>query len=299
MTDIEFRRDIDFVYGEPREIVPGVARIVANNPGPFTYKGTNTYLIGSRTLAVVDPGPDDGAHCAAILRAAGGRPISHIVLTHTHHDHYDGLPRLAEATRATVAGYGHETPAGRLSPVDGAEVAGTSFRPDVVLRDGDRIYGDGWSMTALFTPGHAPDHLCLALDGTGVTLSGDHVMAWNTSVVAPPDGSMAAYLASLERLIGRGDTLYLPGHGGRLNDPERMVRAYLVHRRMREDAILSAVRDGDRTIRDIVRRVYPDIDEKLVRAASLSVQAHVEHLIERRLVICDDPLSFDCRLAPG
>jgi glyoxylase-like metal-dependent hydrolase (beta-lactamase superfamily II) len=299
MTDIEFRRDIEFVYGEPREIAPGISRLVANNPGPFTYKGTNTYLIGTETLAVVDPGPDDEAHCAAILKAAAGRPVSHIVLTHTHHDHYDGLARLAEKTGAVVAGYGHETPAGRRSPVDGTEVTATSFRPDIVLRDGDRLGGDGWSMTAIFTPGHAPDHLCLALEGTSITLSGDHVMAWNTSVVAPPDGSMADYLASLERMIGRGDTLYLPGHGGRLENPERMVRAYLVHRRMREDAILSAIRDGDATINDVVRTVYRDIDEKLVRAASLSVQAHVEHLIERHLVTCDGPLSFDCPLAPA
>ncbi|CAN0143090.1 unnamed protein product, partial [Phaeothamnion confervicola] len=284
---IELSQRMNFTYGEPRELAPGVARIVANNPSPLTFKGTNTYLVGTDRLAVIDPGPDDAEHCAAVVRAIAGRPVSHIVLTHAHGDHSDGVPRLQAALGAPLAAYGYE-PKGhagssRIAP-DGREVGVKSLRPDIVLRDRSTVDGEGWSLEALFTPGHAPDHLCFALAGSGIVFSGDHVMAWNTSVVGPPEGSMRDYLASLERMRGRGDTLYLPGHGGKLADPERMVRGYLIHRRMREDAILGAIREQSRTITEIVGIIYPAIDPKLSRAAALSVQAHVEHLIEKSLV---------------
>jgi glyoxylase-like metal-dependent hydrolase (beta-lactamase superfamily II) len=297
---IDLSQRINFVYGEPRELAPGVQRIVANNPSPLTFKGTNTYIVGTDTLAVIDPGPDDAEHCDAIVRAVAGRPVSHIVLTHAHGDHSEGIPRLTDALKAPLAGYGFEAHAagGQRVTADGREVGVKSVRPDIQVRDGDTIAGDGWALEALFTPGHAPDHLCFALAGTGIVFSGDHVMAWNTSVVAPPDGNMRDYLASLERMRGRGDTLYLPGHGGKLADPERMVRGYLIHRRMREDSILGAIRERPRTINDIVSLVYPTLGPKLVRAASLSVQAHVEHLIERNLVTCDGPMSFDRPLSP-
>ncbi len=297
---IELSQRMNFVYGEPRELAPGVVRLVADNPSPMTFKGTNTYIVGTRTLAVIDPGPDDEAHCSAIVRAVGGRQVSHIVLTHAHGDHSDGVPRLAEALQAPLAAYGYEpatSATSRLAP-DGREVGVKSVRPDIVLRDRDSIVGDGWSLEALFTPGHSPDHLSLVLVGSGILFSGDHVMAWNTSVVAPPEGRMSHYLESLERLRGRGDRLYLPGHGGKLADPERMVRGYLIHRRMREDAILTAIREKPRTINEIVSLLYPSIAPKLIRAASLSVQAHVEHLIERRLIHADDPTSFDRSLYP-
>ena len=297
---IQLSQRINFVYGEPRELAPGVARIVANNPSPLTFKGTNTYILGTRVVAIMDPGPDDPAHIAAIVEAVGGRPVSHIILTHAHGDHSDGIPLLAETIKAPLAAYGYEPPEARRrrTAPDGREVGLKSIRPDIVLRDRSTIAGDGWKLEALFTPGHAPDHLCFALEGTGILFSGDHVMAWNTSVVGPPEGRMADYLASLERLRGRGDTLYLPGHGGKLADPERMVRGYLIHRRMREDAILGAVREKPRSIADIVALIYPGLDPKLTRAASLSVQAHVEHLVERHLVVCDGPMSFEARLYP-
>jgi glyoxylase-like metal-dependent hydrolase (beta-lactamase superfamily II) len=298
---IELSQRMNFVYGEPRELAPGVVRVVANNPSPMTFRGTNTYIVGTGSLAVIDPGPDDEEHCRAIVRAVGGRPVSHIVLTHAHGDHSDGIPRLADSLKAPLAGYGYEpriSSTSRLSP-DGREVGVKSIRPDIVLRDRDRIAGDGWTLEAIFTPGHAPDHVCLALAGTGILFSGDHVMAWNTSVVAPPEGRMSHYLDSLARLRGRGDTLYLPGHGGKLTDPERMVRGYLIHRRMREDAILGAIREKPRSIADIVAIIYPSIEPKLIRAASLSVQAHVEHLIERNLIHGDDPTCFDRPLYPA
>lgn len=297
--ELPLRTAIEFEYGKPRELVPGVARLVANNPGPFTFKGTNTYLVGDGDLCVIDPGPDDPAHFEATLRAIAGRRVSHILITHTHRDHIDGLERLASATGAAIGGYGREplrTSERAMSP-SGGEFIQHEFRPGVTLRDGDRISGEGWTLTAVYTPGHAPDHLCFGLEGTGVLFSGDHVMAWNTTMVAPPEGRMADYLASLERLIGRGDRLYLPGHGGRLEEPERTVKAYLVHRQWREQAILGAIRDGHRTINAIVALVYRGLDQRLVIGASLSVQAHVVHLMDRGLVTFQEPLTFESPLS--
>lgn len=300
---IEVNTRINFAYGEPRELAAGIVRIVANNPTPLTFTGTNTYLVGTRSLAVIDPGPGkaDPNHCAAILKAAAGRPISHIVLTHTHHDHYDTLAELAAATKALVAGYGRKPNAEQPTRVgaDGREASSVTFEPDIVLRDGAALKGGGWTLRALHTPGHAPDHLCFEVEGTGVLLSGDHVMAWNTSVVIPPDGRMSDYMASLERLRGRGDTLYLPGHGGKLREPERMVRAYLIHRRMREDAILGAIRERPRPIAEIVALLYPGLDPKLVKAATFSVQAHVEHLVEKGLVADEGSSTADRPLYPA
>lgn len=295
----EFRTTMNFAYGVPRELAPGVVRIVANNPGPFTFKGTNTYLIGNKELVLIDPGPEDQAHLQATLAAIGGRKLSHIVITHTHRDHTDGLPALLAATGAKTAGFGRrarERGTKQVSP-SGSEYVDQDFIPDVPLGDGGRLTGDGWSLTAMHTPGHAPDHLCLALDGTKVLFSGDHVMGWNTSVIAPPEGSMSDYMAALERLSLRDDELYLPGHGGQVTEPQRLVKAFLLHRRMREQAILECIRSGTNTVRAIVPLIYRDLNPKLVNAASLSVLAHVEHLIVRGLVGCEGQPSVDRELS--
>jgi len=294
-ADMRFKTTMEFAYDEPRELIPGVVRVVANNPSPFTFKGTNTYLIGTRELAVIDPGPGDAGHVAAILKAANGRPITHILVTHTHRDHVDDLPALVAATGAKTCGYGRTVAkrGSKETSPSGSEFVDLDFKPDIPLNQGDRIEGGDWGVTALHTPGHAPDHICFALDREELLFSGDHVMAWNTSVVAPPEGRMGDYLASLELLLDKEHATYLPGHGGRLENPQRMVRAYLVHRRWREQAILAALRDGNDTIQKIVEVVYRGIDARLKTAASLSVQAHVEHLIERRLALSDGPLSFD------
>jgi glyoxylase-like metal-dependent hydrolase (beta-lactamase superfamily II) len=296
---LSLKTAMEFEYGKPRELAAGIARLVANNPSPFTFKGTNTYIVGTTELCVIDPGPDDAAHFEATQRAIAGRPVSHILITHTHRDHIDGLDRLFQATGAKVCGFGREQPdaGGFAASPSGGEFVQHRFDPEIVLRDGDRVSGEGWTLTALHTPGHAPDHLCLSLEGRGILFSGDHVMAWNTTVIAPPEGRMADYLASLERLVGRGDAVYLPGHGGRLEEPERTVRAYLLHRQWREQAILGAIRDGHSTIDDIVALVYSGIDGRLVTAASLSVQAHVVHLIDRGLVTCHGPPTFDRALS--
>ena len=294
--ELPFKKTMIFTYGEPRELAPGVVRIVASNPNHFTFKGTNTYLIGNgRSIGLIDPGPDDPAHLRAILDAAGGRTISHIIITHTHRDHTDGMPALLAATGAKTVGFGRRVAnrgTKRTSP-SGGEYVEKDFVPDIPLTDGQSLEGDGWTIAAVHTPGHAPDHLCFALGGTKTLFSGDHVMGWNTSIVAPPEGNMGAYIRSLQRLAERDDEIYFPGHGGQVEEPQRLVKAYLLHRRMREQSILDCIRQGDATVRSIVPIVYKDLDPKLLNAASLSVLAHVEHLIERGLVCCDSPLSAD------
>jgi glyoxylase-like metal-dependent hydrolase (beta-lactamase superfamily II) len=302
--DLAFKKSMVFAYGVPSELAPGVQRIVAENPSPFTFKGTNTYLVGSAAnpqgdLALIDPGPALDGHIAALKRAIGGRRVSHILITHTHRDHTDALPKVQAMTGAQVVGFGRtalvkDDP--RRSP-SGTEFIDADFNPDRRLVDGESLHGDGWQLDAVFTPGHAPDHLCFALADRRLLFSGDHVMAWNTTVVAPPEGTMGDYMASLERLLARSahDDVYLPGHGGRVEQPARLVKAFLVHRSMREHAILGAIRDGAHnganTIQAVVARVYQGLDPALVRAASLSVQAHVEHLITKGAVASPGPLT--------
>jgi glyoxylase-like metal-dependent hydrolase (beta-lactamase superfamily II) len=291
---IQFKSAMEFAYGVPRVLAPNVVRLVAENPSPFTYKGTNSYLIGDRELALIDPGPTEPAHLAAVLKAAAGRPITHILITHTHRDHVDGLAAAVEATGARTASFGpyELTSTVAAEGGEGGHRTNRRYAPDIVLAHGGRLEGKDWAVTAVHTPGHTPDHLCFALDGTGVLFSGDHVMAWNTSVVAPPEGRMGDYCRSLEVLMERAeDRVYFPGHGGQLENPQRMARAFLTHRRMREQAILEAVRDGAGSIADVTARVYAGLDEKLIPAARLSVLAHVEHLWERRLVTFSTPLS--------
>jgi glyoxylase-like metal-dependent hydrolase (beta-lactamase superfamily II) len=300
-NELSFKTTMHFAYGEPAPVSPGIVRIVANNPSPLTFKGTNTYLVGMTELAVVDPGPDDESHRAAILKAAAGRPIRQIVVTHAHRDHVDGADALKAATGASIFGYGREdfAPVGPETNPQGSEFIDYVFTPDAKLSDGDIVEGKDWRMQAVYTPGHAPDHLCLALLGRGILFSGDHVMAWNTTLVAPPEGSMADYVDSLQRLLRRPESVFLPGHGGRIEEPQRVVKAYLLHRRWREDSILEAIRDGIGTIQSIVPVIYPTIDRKLTSAAALSVQAHVEHLIARGLVTCDGVPTWDRPLSPA
>jgi glyoxylase-like metal-dependent hydrolase (beta-lactamase superfamily II) len=290
---------MQFAYGVPSEMAPGVARLVAGNASALTFKGTNTYLVGTKTLAVIDPGPADADHLAAIVAAAAGRPITHILITHAHRDHVDGLAALQAATGAKTYGFRRGALAGAESaePED-SEYVNQSYVPDVHVEGGARIDGGEWELHALHTPGHAPDHLCFALKGRGVVFSGDHVMAWNTSVIAPPEGRMSDYLRSLELLLARDNEMLLPGHGGRIMESRRIVKAYLLHRRWREQAILEAVRNGTNTVRKLLPLIYRDLPEEVLGAAALSLQAHIEHLAERGLIACDDAANVDCVAVP-
>lgn len=299
--ELTFKTTMEFTYGEPAPVSPGIVCIVAPNASPLTFKGTNTYLVGMTELAVIDPGPTDDAHREAILKAAAGRPIRQILVTHAHRDHVDGAAALKAATGAPVMGFGREEfpPVGPDTNPQGSEFIDYVFTPDVKLAHGALIEEKEWRLQAIHTPGHAPDHLCFALLGRGVLFSGDHVMAWNTTLVAPPEGSMADYVESLTLLLPRTESVFLPGHGGRLDDPQRTVRAYLLHRRWREEQVMEAIRGGVRTIQSIVPVIYPTIDHKLSSAAALSVQAHVEHLIARGLVTCDGSPTWDRPLSPA
>lgn len=260
--------------GVMERAAPGVRRLLCGNPGPFTWRGTNTWIIGAGdSVAVLDPGPEDADHLAAILRATEGERITHILVSHTHRDHSPGVAALKAATGARSYGFGpHMTP-----PDQGGEGGDHTFRPDVTLTDGAAVEGEDWRLTAIHTPGHCANHLCFALEGTGVLFSADHVMSWSTSVVSPPDGDMVAYMRSLARLAGRDDRLYLPGHGAPLPEPASFVAALTAHRLEREAKVLDALRAAHRaTATELVSPVYgPALDARLVPAAARSLLAHL------------------------
>ena len=294
-SDVAFNRSIEFEYGELRQLAPGVRRLVANNPSPFTYTGTNTYVIGENDVAVIDPGPAEPEHLENLLASLDGERISHIFLTHTHRDHSDLIEPLRAATGAKVLGFGPtEAPRGLAATGPTSDdFVDHDFKPDQTLRSGDTVKSETWALDAIHTPGHAPDHLCYALVGKRMVFSGDHVMGWNTSVIAPPEGNMRDYLESLERLLERYDVAFFPGHGGQIKSPRRVVRAYLMHRKWREAAIYKCIEDGLSVIPQIVPKIYTKLDEKLFGAAALSVLAHLEHLTERGLVAADGQPSLE------
>ncbi len=299
---LEFDLSFDPAYGQAVTVLPGVARLTARNAGPFTFHGTNSYLVGSKQLAVIDPGPDDDSHLAALLNAIGGRPVSHILVTHTHRDHSPLARRLADATGAVTCAEGPHRPARPLRTGETGRLDASGdvdFLPDLVLADGDTVSGDGWTLSAVLTPGHAANHAAFALKGTGTLFSGDHVMGWSTTVVAPPDGSMSDYMASLDRLIARDDRLLLPGHGGPVTNPRAYMRGLKSHRKMRERAILARLEEGDRTIPEMVKTIYRDLDPKLVGGAALSVLAHLEDLVARGLVSTDGEMSINGAFRPA
>ncbi|MGR9502830.1 MBL fold metallo-hydrolase [Rhizobium leguminosarum] len=282
-------------YGQAVPVAPGVERITAENPGPFTFFGTNSYIVGSSSVAVIDPGPEDEAHFQALMAALGGRAVTHIFVSHTHRDHSPLARRLQAATGAVTVGQGPHRPArplrdGEINPF--AESSDLSFLPDITLGDGATLSGDGWALTAVLTPGHTANHAAFALAGRDILFSGDHVMAWSTSIVAPPDGSMADYMESLDRLIARDDRLLLPGHGGPVMQPSSFLRALKAHRLKREQAVLARVRAGNTQIAEMVKVIYRDTDPKLHGAAALSVLAHIENLMERGEIAADGPPSL-------
>ena len=288
-------------YGTPVTLSKGLLRLTVNNPSAFTFHGTNSYIVGTDTLAIIDPGPEDEAHYQALLATIAGRPVSHIFVSHTHRDHSPLAQRLKHETGALVVAEGPHRPSrpyysGEVNMLEAS--ADTDFVPDIALNDGATIDGDGWRLRGIHTPGHAANHMAFGLEGTGVLFSADHVMAWATSIVAPPDGSMSDYMTSLEKLLERDDSTYLPGHGGAVTKPAAFVRGLRAHRKMRERAILERIVKGDRTISDMVKAIYRDTDPRLHGAAALSVLAHLEDLVSRGEITTDGHPSLNSIYQP-
>ena len=271
---------VDAPYARLEQVEPGIARLLAHNPSAFTYYGTQTYLLGERELAVVDPGPALDEHLEALITAIDGRPVVAICCTHTHRDHSPAAKPLAQATEAPVIGCAAlalETAGPRADAAFDADYA-----PDRVLADGDSITVDGRPLTAVATPGHTSNHLCFAYGDA--LLTGDHVMGWSTTVVFPPDGDMAAYMASLDKLRQREDRVYYPAHGPPVTNPRQYVRGLMGHRLQREKQILRLVGERPRDVPEIVADAYPGLDPRLTTAAGGSVLAHLMDLERRGLV---------------
>ena len=269
--------------GLVEQLEPLVRRVLAPNPSPFTYTGTETYLVGAGdAIAVIDPGPDDAAHVAALIAAIGPARVAAICCTHTHRDHSPAAAPLAAATGAPIIGCAPlvlETGGVRAdAPFD------RSYAPDRVLADGERLSGPDWTLTAVATPGHTSNHLCYALEESGALFTGDHVMGWSTSVVVPPDGDMAAYMASLDKLHARTDRVYYPAHGPQVDKPQQLTRGMIGHRRQRERQILRLLDPAPAAIADLVPQMYKGVNEALWPAAGQSVLAHLIDLEQRARV---------------
>ncbi len=293
--DIRYNKVFDLVPGQATEIAPSVRAIVANNPGPFTFKGTVSYIVGRGNVAIVDPGPEDDAHIAALLDAVRGETVNGIFVTHTHRDHSPAVPKIKAATGATVYAEGPHRPARPLhiGEAERLDASGDlDFRPDIALADDDVVTGDGWTIEAITTPGHTANHMAYAFREADLIFSGDHVMAWSTSIVAPPDGAMSDYMASLQKLARRSEPIYLPGHGGPVRDAPRFVQGYIRHRQGREESILRRLAKGAADIPTLVRAIYIGLDPRLSGAAALSVLAHLEDLVARGLVATEGTPSI-------
>jgi glyoxylase-like metal-dependent hydrolase (beta-lactamase superfamily II) len=297
-AEIPFDRSFDLAPERVEEVVPGVRRLLANNPGPFTFKGTVSYIVGRGQVAVIDPGPLDETHIAALLDAVRGETVTHIFVTHTHRDHSPAVPRIKAATGALVLAEGAHRPARPLHVGEAPRMDASNdidFRPDRALADGEVVTGSGWTIEAVATPGHTANHMAFAFKEAGLLFSGDHVMAWSTPVVAPPDGAMSDYMASLQKLARRPEPIYLPGHGGLVREASRFVRHYIRHRQSREAAILRRLARSEADIPTLVRGIYIGLDPRLIKAAGLSVLAHLEDLTARGLVATEGEPSIEGR----
>lgn len=272
-------RSYEAAYGKAVEVTPLIRRVCAENPNAFTFKGTGTYIVGRGKVAVIDPGPLLDLHVEALLAATKGETITHILITHTHNDHSPAAAPLKAATGAKTYGFGPHGAGKKHDGIDVEEGGDMAFTPDVVVKDGDTIKGDGWTFDALFTPGHTSNHICFALREEKALFSGDHVMGWSTTVIAPPDGDMAQYFASLQKLTSRDDRLYYPTHGNPIPKPQAFVRKLIEHRHARERQIEACLQRGLNKISGMVPVIYSEIDKKLHPAASVSVLAHLQHMV--------------------
>lgn len=293
--DIPFDKSFSLEPDQVQEVAPGVRAIVADNPGPFTFKGTISYIVGHGQVAIIDPGPDDVAHVAALLDAVRDETVTHIFVTHTHRDHSPAAAKIKDATGAKVLAQGPHKPArplhiGEIRRLDAS--VDLDFRPDITLADGEIVNGKGWTLQAVATPGHTANHMAYAFKEADLLFAGDHVMAWSTTIVAPPDGAMSDYMASLQKLAERSEPLYLSGHGAPVRDAPRYVQYLIRHRQAREASILHRLGKGAADIPTIVRAVYIGLDPRLVGAAALSVLAHLEELVARGAVVTEGPASI-------
>ena len=299
---IPFVRAFDFAYGRRDQVSPLIQRVICNNPGPFTFTGTGTYIVGGSdegaAVAVIDPGPVDDDHLQALLKAVEHRTISHVLITHTHRDHSPLARPFADRVRAPVLAM---RPPLRDTHASGAldEEEDEVFAPDQILTGGERIHGDGWTLTALATPGHASNHMAFALEEESALFCGDHVMGWSTTVVAPPDGDMSAYIRSLDTVIAADFATLWPTHGAPITDVAPFLAAYRGHRLDREAQVLARIIAGDRTIANIVPILYAAVDQRLWPAASLSVLAHLIKLVEEGRVRSDRPPALDALYDAG
>jgi glyoxylase-like metal-dependent hydrolase (beta-lactamase superfamily II) len=285
-SKIPFVRDMTFEYGVPQQLTPLVRRVVAANPGPFTFRGTGVYIIGKGEVAVIDPGPDQDGHLDVLLRAVEGERVTHIFVTHGHMDHSPAARPLAAATGAKIYASGVAVmPTESEVRMEAGDDLG--FAPDLAIADGDVFHGAGWTIEALFTPGHTSHHMAYALREENALFCGDHIMGWSTTVISPPDGDMQAYLASLEKVRDRGFATLWPTHGPPVTEnPSGFVQAYLDHRRAREGQILTQLAAGRTTIKSMVPVMYADVDKGLHPAACHSVLAHMIHLVKEGRVAC-------------
>src|SRR6202140_4024660 len=268
--DIPFDKSFDLPPGRVEEVMPGVRRLLVDNPGPFTFKGTLTYIVGKGQVAIIDPGPIDEPHIAALLDAVRAETVTHILVTHTHRDHSPAAARIKTVTGAKTCGEGPHRAARPLHIGEAPRLeasADRDFRPDGALADGETVSAPGWRLEAVTTPGHTANHMAFALEGAPVLFSGDHVMAWSTPVVAPPDGAMSDYMASLAKLVRRPETLYFPGHGGVVRDAPRFVQLYIAHRRAREASILKRLAAGEADIPALVGSMYLGLGPRPPQAA--------------------------------
>ena len=297
--DIPYNSLFEIEHGVADQISPLVRRIVAPNASAFTFKGTCTYIVGKGEVAVIDPGPLDDSHLDAIRHELQGETITHILVTHTHNDHSPGARILSADTGIPTYAYGpHLSPPAEEGQLSLDAANDREFEPTHRMAHGDVIETDDWSFECVFTPGHTANHMAFSLREENALFSGDHVMAWATSVVAPPDGNMTTYMESLSLLTKREDRLYWPGHGGPVNAPNKFVRAFITHRRMRERAIVERIEKGDRTVAAIVDNVYRGLSEKLVGAARLSALAHIQDLVRRDRIIAEQTDTAEMTYRP-
>ena len=289
---IPFVREFEFEYGQSAQVSPLIRRVVAQNPGSFTFTGTGAHIVGRGQVAVIDPGPDDPRQIEAILNATLGEQVTHIFVTHSHLDHSPAARPLAEATGAAIYAGGQRC---RPSQGDDRLEAGDDlcFRPDVALRDGQTFHGPGWTLEAVATPGHTSNHYAYALHEENALFPGDCVMGWSTSVVSPPDGDMGAYMRSLLKIRARRFATLLPAHGPPIRQVDAFLAGYIEHRRDRETQIVMALADaGECTVRQLVARLYADVDRRLHPAAAHSVLAHLLDLYRRGVVDLAGPLDM-------